>query len=345
MSHRAAKRQKLSPAQQSSGIPIIFTTGKHKADVRMFVFDSEYHVYSGVLKMNAAFFEAMLEPTGGIQPTSTSPLFKSDWHTTLDSDLGWVLSSDPSRKQEDLSGFKGDKTREEKAFQNVLSAIFSREYQISDIDELHRMATIADYYRALPILSYTVSHSVYGHRGFIDSIETDPLTLLLCSYKLRHKLLFREAFIRVLGPWTKPRYKALEKQHPKLFKLVHEAYKSVDNQISQLSRDMFVTSAFGKTRETGYREVHKIVRSTPNCRDENNNFLWPVFVQEAASSFKGKSYFTEHGSSSGLLNKLRKNASILNRKAKCGEGAFKDHFLCFQLTDAELPWDINEVDF
>lgn len=75
----------------------MFVTGGAKPDVRIFVFDQEFHVSSGALKLHSAFFRKFLEPSGGIQPSSSAPsVFKSDWYTQIDTDLptGWGLCSD-----------------------------------------------------------------------------------------------------------------------------------------------------------------------------------------------------------------------------------------------------------
>ncbi|KAG4436033.1 hypothetical protein IFR05_008465 [Cadophora sp. M221] len=223
--------------------PIIFTTPRHKPDIRMFVFDQDFHVYSGLLKVHAAFFETMLEPSGGIIPTSTSPLFKSDWYTTLDKDLGWVLSSDPKCEHENLSTFQGSISREQQAFTNLLSAIFSKEYLLANASELEFMTKLADYYRCLPIVSHSLSGTIYSSPDFFNSIRSDPCTLLISAFKLRHPLLFREAFIMVLRPWSDPVYKQLEKNYPKLFNQADGAYKEVDAKISKFHRHLFQIAA------------------------------------------------------------------------------------------------------
>jgi hypothetical protein len=81
-----AKKQK-----QDHGPPVIFTLGGAKPDVRFYVFTKEFHVNSGILKTHSEFFRKHLDPTGGLQPTSSSPLFHSDWHTYIEEDGDWAL--------------------------------------------------------------------------------------------------------------------------------------------------------------------------------------------------------------------------------------------------------------
>jgi hypothetical protein len=86
-----AKKQKftLDP-------PVVFTLGGAKPDVRLYAFTKEFHVNSGILKTHSEFFRIFLEPSGGVQPTSVSPLFHSDWHTQVEKDGTWVLASYPN---------------------------------------------------------------------------------------------------------------------------------------------------------------------------------------------------------------------------------------------------------
>ncbi|KAH7319449.1 hypothetical protein BKA65DRAFT_569816 [Rhexocercosporidium sp. MPI-PUGE-AT-0058] len=342
MASPAAKKQKTSPDP-----PIIFTTARQKPDVRMFVFNQEFHVYSGVLKMNAAFFETMLEPSGGMKPRSTSPLFKSDWFTALDADLGWVLSFDHKCKHENLSTFKGSVMSEQRAFINLLSAIFSREYELADANELKSMTNLADYYRALPIVSYSLSGTIYSSPGFITSIGYDPCTILISASKLRHKLLFREGFISALGPWSKPRYRKLKHSHPELFKLADAAYKTVDAKISKLTRELFQIAADNsippkKKGKACPKLVQDVISSSYEYVDKEGKILWPMFVENCKHCVHCD---TSYQPLLTLLGELLQNESVLNKKAVVGENCFEDQFMCFALSDAELPWDTTQIDF
>ncbi|PVH87076.1 hypothetical protein DL98DRAFT_350421, partial [Cadophora sp. DSE1049] len=170
-------------------------------DTRMFVFTQEFRVFAEPLRMSSAFFERAFDPSNGIEMTSTSPLFKSDWYMTLDKDVGWALTCDSNRnKDEDFTSFKGKRSQEQKAFNNVLCAIFNREYKISSAAELNSMVTQAEYYGVLPVVSNSLTGPFYTSAGLL-SPDCDATTLLQSAFKLRHKALFRECFIHVLGPW------------------------------------------------------------------------------------------------------------------------------------------------
>jgi hypothetical protein len=87
-----AKRIKLDPDPKQ---PIIFTTPDMRPDVGLQVFNQQFHVYSGVLKIHSGFFRKYLEPSSGLLPTSTSPTLSSEWFTKVDADgKSWSLTSD-----------------------------------------------------------------------------------------------------------------------------------------------------------------------------------------------------------------------------------------------------------
>lgn len=74
------------PVEKKSKAPIIFKSAGLNPDIYIKVFDQEFHVNSIVLKANCAFFRTFLEPSGGMLPKSTNPLFTSEWFTKVDGD-------------------------------------------------------------------------------------------------------------------------------------------------------------------------------------------------------------------------------------------------------------------
>lgn len=76
--------------------PIIFTIPDAQPDCRLRVFNQDFLVYSGLLKINSAFFRKSLDPSSGNIPTS-SEVYKYEWFTRVDeSDSNcWSLTIDP----------------------------------------------------------------------------------------------------------------------------------------------------------------------------------------------------------------------------------------------------------
>jgi hypothetical protein len=92
MNPLSSKKVKADPEPKK---PIIFTSPGAQPDVRLRVFDQDFLVCSGLLKIKSAFFRKFLEPSGGNLP-ATSEEYQYEWYTCVDeSDSNcWSLSSD-----------------------------------------------------------------------------------------------------------------------------------------------------------------------------------------------------------------------------------------------------------
>ncbi|KAK0104412.1 hypothetical protein ONS95_004705 [Cadophora gregata] len=340
MSPPLAKKQKLS---QSS--PIIFTTLKNEPDTRIFVFNQEFHVSAEPLRMNSAFFEKAFDPCNGKELVSSSPQFKSDWYTTLDKDVGWVLTSSSNyNKDEGHTGFRGKRSQEQEAFNNILCAIFNREYKITSAAELNSMVIQAEYYGALPVVSNSLTGPFYTSPGLLSS-DTDATILLQTAFKLRHKALFRECFIHVLGPWSDPQYKNLSDQT--LFKMADATYKRTELQIMRLHLDLFQVAANCPPDSKymvsdGTEHIQHLVGLAPKCLGEDGKIIMPKFFRMCFTAAARK-HPEAHGEIEKMLGRILQNRLVLMKDAVSGEGEFEDHFLHFSVPDRMLPWDLREV--
>jgi hypothetical protein len=230
--------------------------------------------------------------------------------------------------------------REERAFHNLLCAMFNQEYSITDSEELNRMTILADCYRALPILSNTITGTFYSSPGLIDSISTNPCSVLVSAYKLRHKLLFRESFIHVLGPWSNPRYKQLPEDQQDLIKMATDRYTEMDAKIYQLLKDILELAANydSPSRQLALSVFTSV--SSSYC-DKTGRLMYPSFIQSCARLPTVKD----------TVIPLLKSHLILNKSAVAGHtdykpnGDFRDFFLCFDIKDHELPWDISRKEW
>jgi len=236
----------------------------------------------------------------------------------------------------DTSHFLGNVAREERAFHNLLCAMFNQEYSITDSDELNRMTVLADCYRALPILSNTITGTFYSSPGLINAVSTNPCSVLVSAYKLRHKLLFRESFIHVLGPWSNPRYKQLPEDQQDLMKMATDRYMEMDAKICQLLKDILQLAA-SESQEA----LSVLERVYSSACGETGRLMYPSFIQSC----------TRLPTAKDTVIPLLKNHLILNKSAVPGRtdntpnGDFRDFFLCFDIKDHELPWDISQKEW
>ncbi|MCC9493065.1 BTB/POZ domain-containing protein, partial [Campylobacter jejuni] len=66
--------------------------GRTKPDVRLCVFDAEFHVHSEVLKFHSQFFRAFLDSPDKVGTPASFDVFKYTWVTKMDDDgKGWSL--------------------------------------------------------------------------------------------------------------------------------------------------------------------------------------------------------------------------------------------------------------
>jgi hypothetical protein len=70
---------------------IVFAASGLKPDVRIKVFDQEFHVHSVVLKLHSAFFRRFLDVED--RASSYSKTFRYDYISCVDVDGGWGLEA------------------------------------------------------------------------------------------------------------------------------------------------------------------------------------------------------------------------------------------------------------
>jgi hypothetical protein len=225
--------------------------------------------------------------------------------------------------------------QEEKAFQNLLCAIFGKEFSITDAAELNAMTTQADYYGALCILSNQISATSFNSPGLVSSIGKDPCSLLVSACKLRHKLLFRECFIYVLGPWSTLQYAQLS--NPVLLNLAIEKHASMKSRIFAAFEGIVQVAAGSAGVSQGI--AAKMLNMAQGCLDVHKKVLYPKFFRLCCEKY------ADYESYRPLFSSLLANKLVLNKDAIAGAGAFADFFLCSEVEDHELPWDVTQTDW
>jgi hypothetical protein len=252
----------------------------------------------------------------------------------------------------DTSSFHGNTTRLESAFQNLLCAIFNRPYCIIDATELNIMTQMADYYCALPILSNSLSATFFNSPGLLTTLRTDPCQSLILAYKLRHAPLFRDYLIHLLGPWSKPQFQELKSHRDPsslfLFNFVNTIHISFSNKIMQLQQSIFQLSTgyfspfcplFAGFRPAYRAAAKAMLDCTNDGADFNHNLLLPKWFRQCLDSN------VETEVVGKLLASFTTNNLVLDKAAVAGRGDYEDSFLCFEISDAELPWDPTQFDW
>jgi hypothetical protein len=205
--------------------------------------------------------------------------------------------------------------------------------------EIQTLAKHAEYYCALPIVSHSLWSPLVNCPKFISSIGQSPCLTLIAAYKLRHKQLFNDSFIHCLGPWKNPRYRELEKEEPKLFKLAQEAYNKMSRTLLKVHQGIFEIFA---DAEDSFKDTAKIMVSLADkALDKNHMVSLPRYFRLCHDY----NYKSNEGSEAvkKLLGPLLKNNLILDKSKIAGRGEFMGFFLSFQV--GQYPWDGSQLDW
>lgn len=350
------KRIKTDPDPKK---PIIFTSPGTQPDTRLRVFDQDFLVYSGLLRINSAFFRKFLEPSGG-KPPASSEAYQYEWFTKIDGDgKTWSLTSDskvtgsahisgslanidPGQfRNAEISRFTGGINAHQEAIRNLLCAIFNRPYEIGHVVHLQRMTAHAEYYCCLPIVSHSLWGPLVNSPKFVPSIEQSPCHTLVAAYKLRHKQLFKDAFILCLGPWKRPRYEQLrELNEPKLFQMAEAAHTTMCTKLLNVQQGIIQIFA---DANNCFKDTGKImVDLADQAFDDKHSVLLPRYYRLCYEY----NYKSKEGAAAvkKLLGPILKKNLVLDKStSSSGQGSFRDYFLSYQVDT--YPWDDSQLDW
>ncbi|RDW76122.1 hypothetical protein BP5796_06943 [Coleophoma crateriformis] len=334
-------------------------------DLRLEVFDSdEFHVHSTIMKLHSAFFRRFLDsPDKTADPSMPvrRGAFKYNWITKVDEDGSWALVSDTSQLTVKDKGYKlmRDRSEEIAVFCKLLKAIYRRDYIVDSVADLERLTRMADYYLALPALSFSLYMTLPKSHKFIAELIKCAPTIIETARKLRNTVLFRECLVYVMNPWDCPRYldkkrggKPLKDWNPALQKAFGAATINFHQQIVRVHQqllDLRVEGGFSEF-ETGVlaklKEEHEYTGG--------DRFPLPVFLQKLSylCSSECESIYTEKGYDvEGIydleetLEELLDNQLTLSPKVTAGCDSFEEYLLCIKIEDELLPWDREQVDW
>ncbi|KAJ5042239.1 uncharacterized protein L3040_004793 [Drepanopeziza brunnea f. sp. 'multigermtubi'] len=133
--------------------PVISFSSTLIPDVRIMVFDKEYHLHSAILRVKSGYFRASFDRQD-IGPGPRSAQFLYEYISVFDKEgIEWSLQRvnrdfpTPETYTGPAIGFR--EKSEATAFFKLLCAIYTRPYKIQDVEELETMTNQAETYRAL----------------------------------------------------------------------------------------------------------------------------------------------------------------------------------------------------
>jgi hypothetical protein len=258
---------------------------------------------------------------------------------------------------------------QKKTFENLLSAIYRRQYKIDSVKELASLTTLADYYRALPTVSHTVVESLmagwffaaHPYGRFCGDLFNDALS---ASLKLRNSLLLNELLLLSLGPWSsqqhgRERYRLIK--DPNMQRLAKGMYHEVCALVAQVQQELMnhvtsnaVTDISNEARSTLRGLMNQL--ATPPDGDDGEEVSLPKFYRalyewKTIDTYGSDYSFPFRGDytwgPNDALKRLLKNNLRFYAGSKAGErGYFEDYFLSAErLSDEDLPWDTTQTDW
>lgn len=91
--------------------------------------------------------------------------------------------------------------QETRCFGHLLYALYSKKYRVASFADLACLVRLADFYRALPVVSSSFDAVLLASFNLYGKIADHPLQALSLSYRVKSAILFREALVHVVGQW------------------------------------------------------------------------------------------------------------------------------------------------
>lgn len=251
-------------------------------------------------------------------------------------------------------------------FETMLCAIYVKPYHILSYDDLFTLTELADFYCALPIVSRTLDMALHSSQDFVKRIPDNRCEVFKLAAKIRNKLLFREALVWIMGPWTRPNYEHLE--DPKLRKIAHRAYTEITSMIAAIDYHLLKDisdEVFVGNWPIQHIAVKQAMDKATEKAVNRSGFSMPIYFRELDHALKKIEGYSEWVTLPEFIKGLRKCNLVLNRgsfeSGKIGpvvrdteyidegkedtdwragnafEPGMEDYFLCAEIEDDDLP--------
>ncbi|PVH82195.1 hypothetical protein DL98DRAFT_653535 [Cadophora sp. DSE1049] len=297
--------------------PIVFISPGSRPDVRFKVFKDEYHQHSAILRYHSNFFRQFLDsPDKRAGPASSSFCYE-------------YLSI--SQQPDTPPGF--DFITESSALGKYRCALYTRPYTITSQQELIVVTRMADYYCTLPILSATLTGALFNSPMFEDPRLNPEQNfceisgqLLFTARTIRHLELFRECFTHVIGMWNDKALSSHDRElleaDSQLLTLIYKVRGELSSVVLQLQKDLLNVYVHEEMAWFGMDDL-----------------LRPLLLEELYNCNAWTNLYYSH------RDLLASNLGFDKSGCRAGEGIYEKQFLCTQISDEDMPWDSDEIDW
>lgn len=224
--------------------------------------------------------------------------------------------------------------KEQGYFENMLCAMYRKNYKLGSHEDLTELVRLADFYCALPAVSYSLHSALNMNPDFVAEIPDHATQLLSAAYKLRHSVLFRECLVHVIG-LRESMDLNLAYEEEKLSNTVEVCYGRLCSDLVKVQKGLMKLES---SIPHGPSHIQKGMAVT----------LYVAKISLSKHYRNALPKFSDHIRElvSPILKPILKNNLTLDSSGDgAGEGIFADRFLCARITDEEMPWDKNAKDW
>jgi hypothetical protein len=222
----------------------------------------------------------------------------------------------------------------------MMQALYSEPITIRTVAQLCLVTKLSDFYRMLPVISNALHGVFYGNHALVSTIAENSVAMLEASHKLRNKVLFRECYVHVMNPASQPKY--LSMPNGDLKNLCIAGQQKLHALLNELQVEILLL----EMKDSGN---NGFLAGTSRAKKSPHSFMMTGQKIALPHYYKHLLQYALPGEPStghrirALFQALLQNKLVLDRSGeKAGDGIYKDSFLCFELTDQELPWDVNQ---
>ncbi|KAH6711303.1 hypothetical protein BKA61DRAFT_577762 [Leptodontidium sp. MPI-SDFR-AT-0119] len=342
----ATPNQLMVTAPETLPTPILFKIEGMEPDTQLQVFDQTFLVHSSALKLHSTYFRKFLDSPD--KPTTFTGKYRYSWVTKLDGNgPEWSLVSDHTMEpgvEENLSGFSGDKRAAGKGFHAFLCAIYNRPYAVESTVELQTLANHGDYYMAMPAVSATVFAAVRKSGSFVRTLPGSASKVIVIAAKMRNEELFRECLVYLINPWVSPRYTSLE--DPAILHSAKLAYNQLCARVSKAQEALVLVANAHPVRvmdgATWEHAVGGLLFRGASGFIINGRILLPKFFRTIYAAITANGHPQAREIENILKPLFKNNLMLTGAHAIAGEDVYQDSFLCVEIEDVDLPWDVTE---
>lgn len=228
--------------------------------------------------------------------------------------------------------------------------MYNRPYTIDSGNDLLILTRQADFYCALPIVSATLSAALIEGKLFKEldwskKTENDRdfeegcffmimERLLYMGLKLRHRLLFRECFIHIVGLWQHHKNKSAKiMRDPVVRLLVEKAHAELNTKILKVFQSALFIAL--KDPQKLPKQEKEVLSGDFGSPEQTAQFWRLALIRATVRTDWDESDFPKRPIKILLASNL-----VFDRTGfGAGEGIYERVFLCADIADEDMPWE------